>query len=98
MTDINKLAEQHIREHQSRLNHIDELLERASGAEPQSDELAALKRERDEYSEQLRAMKQDPAGYWQKNVVDNAGPMAVWDAIAERLESLLERLQGKSPN
>lgn len=103
MTDINKLAEQHILEHQSRLNHIDELLERASeaaqsagGTESQNDELAALRRERDEFSDQVQAIKNDPAAYWQKNVATNAGPMAVWDAIAERLETLLERLQGKS--
>lgn len=103
MTDIDKVVEQHILEHQARLNHIDELLERAGEAEktaggqsPHSEELAALRRDRDEFSDQVRAMKEDPAAYWQKKVAGNAGPMGVWDAIAERLEALLERLQGKS--
>ena len=105
MTDVNKLAEQHILEHQSRLNHIDELLQRAKDAEqkaggqaPQSPELTALKQERDEFSDYVDSIRKDPAAYWQKKVADNAGPMAVWDAIAERLEALLERLQGKSGN
>ena len=108
MTDINKVVEQHILEHQSRLNHIDELLQRAgeaeegaAGKEP-SEELTALKRDRDELSERLDDIKKDPAEYWQKSVVDSAGPMGMWDAIAQQIEDLLERLQvkisGASPN
>ena len=102
MTDINKVVEQHILEHQSRLNHIDEMLQRAKEAErkaslqeAQRTELNELKRDRDEFSAYVDSIKEDPAGYWQKKAFDNAGPMAVWDAIAERLEGLLERLYGK---
>ena len=98
MTDINKVVEQHILEHQSRLNHIDELLQRATEAGGQDTEVSELKRERDEFSDYVDSIKDDPAGYWQKKAFDNAGPMAVWDAIAERLEELLERLQGKTGN
>jgi hypothetical protein len=103
MTDLNKVVEQHILEHQSRLDHIDEMLERAreeegkaAGKGEYGEELTALKRDRDELSDELDSMKRDPAEFWQKNAVDHAGPMGMWDAIAEQIEDLLERLQGKS--
>ena len=44
----------------------------------------------------VETIKKDPAEYWQKKAVDSAGPMGMWDAIAQKLENLLERTQGKS--
>lgn len=98
MTGIDHLVEQHILEHESRLKHIDELLERAEkavGDEAErgqlSAELTVLKRDREELSGLIEKIKQDPAEYWQKKAFEKAGPMGMWDAVAQRLEKLLKR-------
>jgi hypothetical protein len=87
MTSITHQVEQHILEHESRLGHIDELLERA-GEVPG---VAGLKEKRDELAGQLDAMKQKTAEEWQHEELAQAGPMGVWDAVAQELERLLEK-------
>ena len=101
MTNINEVVEQHILQHESRLNHIDEMLATArqaavaeGGEEHHSDVLAALESDREKLADHIEEIKRDPAGYWQKTVHEKAGPMGVWDAVAERLEKFLERLGG----
>jgi len=94
-----KLIEQHIHEYESRLKHIDELLHRAheeheSGDQPADadSELRALRGDREKLADHVSELKERPAKDWQAEVFKGAGPMAVWDAVAQRLEKLLERL------
>lgn len=102
MTHINELIEQHIREHESRLKHIDELLQRTRRkvADQQQEnkaigaELEEAKRDREQLYEHIQAVKQSPQ-YWSKNALEKAGPMGVWDAVAQRLEKLVERIESK---
>lgn len=97
MTRIDALIEQHIREHESRLKHIDELLERAAqagGDKAQlSEELSELKQGRDKLTTHIEELKKKPAEQWQKMAFEKAGPMGVWDAVADRLERLVERFE-----
>ena len=98
MTHINELVEQHIREHESRLKHIDELLQRTRKATDKKEdinaELEEVERDREQLYEHIQTVKQSPQ-YWAKNALDKAGPMGVWDAVAQRLEKLVERIERK---
>ena len=94
-----KLIEQHIHEHESRLKHIDELLHRAhdeleASGEPADveSELRVLRGDREKLAEHVSELKDRPAKDWQAEAFKRAGPMAVWDAVAQRLENVLERL------
>ena len=102
MTHINDLVEQHILEHESRLKHIDELLQRAQQAKGEESEqgqliaeLTALTQDRKELANYLETLKQDPVAHWQKSSLEKAGPLGIWDAVAQRLEGLVEQLEGK---
>lgn len=99
MTDMSKLnlmIQQHILEHESRLKHIDELLERAqagAAAVTHAPELEDAKRERDQLARELEAFKQKPAETWSGEEFGQYGPMALWDTVAKRLGKLVERLE-----
>ena len=98
MTSIAQLAEQHIREHESRLKHIDELLARAhAGAGPERAETGAelekLTADREELAGHLEKMRLRDLGDWQEKEIELAGPMGIWDAVAQQLEKLVERLE-----
>lgn len=96
MTDINQLVERHVIEYESRLKHIDELLQRAQEAKEESGAgLTELRRDREELSGHIQELKKQPPEYWQKKGLEKAGPMGVWDAVAQRLEDLAERIDRK---
>lgn len=98
MSNTEHLIEQHIREYESRLRHIDELYARAhsaaadadkaSGVHGKLDELAAQRSLLEETTAELRRM---PLDRWREETALNAGPMAVWDVLAQKLEDFLER-------
>ena len=99
MTDSNDLIEQHIVEYESHLKHIDEMLSRAhehvaSGAAPAEaeKELQELKGEREKLADHLSEMKRKGPEDWEEETFERAGPMGIWDAVARRLEKLVERL------
>jgi len=96
MTDINHLAEQHIREYEARLKHINELMEQADNAKHAAEdssavsaELENLKQEHSSLVEQLEEMKQHSEEEW----AEKGGPMVMWDIVADRLEKLVERIK-----
>ncbi|MDE1981058.1 MAG: hypothetical protein KGI81_01855 [Betaproteobacteria bacterium] len=91
------LADQHIKEYFSRLNHIDELFRQAEQhpeLHRQPPEVAAglhkLRQERDNLAARLG---QAASGNENKDgpKADLLGPLAVWDIVAEQLEKLVER-------
>lgn len=91
--------EQTILEHQARLKHFDELLEQAeqginTKAETSefSEELAQLRREREKLLEHIEQLKSQTREEWQESTIEEAGPMIIWEAVAKRLESLVERI------
>ena len=98
MTTIDHMAEQHILEHQARLKHFDELLSRAekgiSKVPELDDELAQLQQEREKLMNHIKLLKQQALEEWQEETIEEAGPMIIWEAVAKRLENLVERLEG----
>ncbi len=91
-TKLNQLIQQHILEHESRLKHVDELLERAQ-AGVTAEQLADVKRERDQLSSRVEELKLKPPGQWSQEEFEKTGPMVVWDTLAQKLEKLVERFE-----
>lgn len=93
MTTEEHLVETHVREYNARLEHIDELIERAAktgNPKPEhATELTELKQQREKLANQLIDIKQLSAAEWAKE----GGPMVIWDLVAERLEKLIEHLE-----
>lgn len=93
MNDIN-IRSEHISRYQAKLKHLDDLLERArrhqvEEAEHQA-ELKELAAKREELVQHISDMEN-----WQEQEIEQAGPMAIWDAIAQQAEKLVERLEKK---
>jgi hypothetical protein len=95
MTTKEQLIDQHIREYESRMKHIDELYERAQKATEHLDEEHDTRSELKWFEERLPHVKDTiktmPVENWREETVRNAGPMAIWDIIAQQLEDFLER-------
>ncbi|TNF86156.1 MAG: hypothetical protein EP300_14325 [Gammaproteobacteria bacterium] len=98
MTTKEQLIDQHIREYESRLKHIDELFERAHKATEDLEEshetqaeLQWFTKQREKLPEIAETIKTMPVENWREETVKKAGPMAIWDIIAQQLEDFLER-------
>ncbi len=98
MTTKEQLIDQHIREYESRLKHIDELYERAHKATEHLHDEHDTRSELKDYEEQRQKLKQKadeiktmPIQNWREETVQTAGPMAIWDILAQKLEDFLER-------
>ena len=96
MNQLNRMIQQHILEHESRLKHVDELLERAqqkiAKEEDAAEQLAKAKQERDKLSSQVEEFKVRPPDQWSEAEFERTGPMVVWDTLAQQLEKLVERM------
>jgi uncharacterized protein Yka (UPF0111/DUF47 family) len=95
MTGYSQLVEQHIREYESRLQHIDELLERADTetSGETSKELTDLKQERDKLASFLTdAKQQSREDLREEELQTKLGPMIIWQTVAEKLEHIVERV------
>ncbi len=101
MSDISRLlAEQRVREYDLRLRHVDELLDYADkelARAPKDAETSALlkrvKDDRDKLAVWLEGTKCKPAENWRQDEIRKAGPMGIWDAIAQQVERLVERIE-----
>ncbi len=97
--DTSSLFDKHIKEYDMRLRHIDELLQRAHAkTAPYKEheaavELARLQKERDRYANWVNEQRIRPLGNWRQEEIEKAGPMGIWDAVAQQLERLVERLE-----
>ena len=98
MSNKEHLIEQHIREYESRMRHIDELYQRAHEAVVDKDAAAEAHSHLHEMTAQrslLRAgtneIRRMPLEHWREDMVRTAGPMAVWDILAQKLEAFIER-------
>jgi exonuclease VII large subunit len=98
MTKYSHLAEQHITQFESRLKHIDELLTQAqegvvSEQSGLTDELKELASKREKLAGHLEEMRLKSSNEWQEKEIEQAGPMGIWDAVAQQLEKLVEKLE-----
>ena len=96
MTNKDQLVDQHIREYEARLKHIDELMNQArksiaATAAPDEvhEEFLSLQTDREQLDSHLEDMQKKSAEQW----AAKGGPMVLWDIVAERLEHLVERLE-----
>ena len=98
MNDINIRSEQ-ISRYQARLKHLDELLERAhqrkvEAAEHET-ELKEITGKRDELAKYVSDLKHIDVEHWKEEEIEKAGPMGLWDSVAQQLEKLIERIEKK---
>ena len=98
MSNTEHLIEQHIREYESRMRHIDELYQRAHTAATAADmangvqgKLSELAAQRSLLRQTTDELRHNPRHHWQEKITQDAGPMAVWDVLAQKLEDFLER-------
>jgi len=97
MTHSDQLIEQHIREYEARLKRIDELVAQAAekGATPEShEELAEAQAQRQQLAGQVESLRKSRE-HGETEDIRKAGPMGIWDVIAQKLEHLVERLEKK---
>ncbi|MES9961130.1 MAG: hypothetical protein ABW089_11890 [Sedimenticola sp.] len=100
MTSENLLVEQRIREYESRLKHLDEMIEKAAtgvGEAQEHDEIKAklkqIQKERDKLESHFEQMKLKPGENWEVEEIEKSGPMGIWDVLAQDLEHLLKHLK-----
>jgi hypothetical protein len=99
MADYDALVQRYSRSYQDRLEYLDKLLAEAgrrkgSGPEAQAvdEELATLRREREELLKDVEQLKKKTREEWQEETLEEAGPMIVWEAVAKKLEGLIDRI------
>jgi hypothetical protein len=102
MSNQEQLITQHILEYESRLKHIDELYERARRANEEmvddheaKADLDAYARHKSLLADQTQKIKTMSLDNWREETMHSAGPMAIWDLLAQKLEDLVERLEHK---
>lgn len=98
MSNKEHLIEQHILAYESRLKHIDELYQRAHDAAGQLDEthdahseLKDFKTQHQQLQQETDEIKSMSLDQWREETVRSAGPMAIWDILAQKLEDFVER-------
>ena len=93
MPTSDKLAELTIKEHESRLKHIDELMEKAESAGKKSEstnrEIEELKQERQKMGDYVDSLKEKSP----QEFMETAGPMVMWELVAKKLEQLIEKIK-----
>ena len=94
--------EQRLNQFAANLRHIDDLLSRAkqgaAGIPAHSDvhaQVEKAKSARDKVSEHLEKLRKMSSEQFSEEFIGQSGPMGVWDAVAEDLEKLVERIENK---
>ena len=99
MTTKEQLVEQHIREYEARQKHVNELLARAEeiaeahSGQPVHTEVNLYRNQHDNLVEHTEQLKKMPLEHWREETIQSAGPMAIWDVIAQKLEDLVEKVE-----
>ena len=93
MSNIDQLAEQHIKQYESQLKHIDEIMARAHNEVKEDTDITAelkeLAEHRGELADYIEELKDKAPFEW----MEEGGPMVLWDVVAERIEQLVERIE-----
>ncbi len=91
-----------ISQYESQLKHIDELMERASEGVARSPlpadtqaQIAKAKSERDSFAQHIDVLRKMSPSELSDEIIEESGPMGIWDALAQQLEHLVERLERK---
>ena len=89
MANIDQLAEQHIRQYESQLKHIDEVMARAQKETAENADMKELAQHRNELAGYIQELRDKAPFEW----MEEGGPMVLWDLAAERIEQLVERIE-----
>ncbi|MEJ2574968.1 MAG: hypothetical protein P8164_15520 [Gammaproteobacteria bacterium] len=101
MADYDVLVQRYSRRYQDRLDYLDKLLaeaDRRKGSGPEAEvavadeELATLRQEREELLKDAEQLKKKTREEWQEETLEESGPMIMWEAVAKKLEGLIERV------
>ena len=99
MNVTEKLVEQHIREYESRLKHVNELFNKAQKVSESLDqghelhsELKLYSEQQNEIARQAAELKKLPFAHWREDMIRSSGPLGVIDVLAQKLEDLIERV------
>lgn len=74
MTKPDQMVQQHILEHESRLKHVDELIERVRAGGGTAEQLAEAEQERDQLSGRVEAFKLKPPEQWPEEEFEKTAP------------------------
>lgn len=92
------LIEQRVLEYESRLKHIDELIDHAENhvetkklSSEVEDELKMIKAMREQLADRHEYIDELSSSNWQSETIEHAGPMAIWDTVAQKIEMLIEK-------
>lgn len=98
MSNLEHLVEQHVQLYESRMRHVDELAETARSHEGSKDdpELNILLAQQAQLAAYLNDMKLRSVDDWAEEELARAGPMGIWDAVAQQLEAWLERFEHRA--
>ena len=99
------LIEQRVLEYESRLKHIDELIDHAENhvetkklSSEVEDELKMIKSMRDQLADRHEYIDELSSSNWQSETIEHAGPMAIWDTVAQKIEMLIEKFDSHHKN
>ncbi len=95
MSHKDQLVEQKIREYQSRLKHIDELIDNAKKnceMDEHMRELEEIKAQRKRLTDPKDMIADLSQTNWQAKTIESAGPLALIDSVAQRIEKLVEKI------
>ncbi len=99
------LIEQRVLEYESRLKHIDELIDHAENhvetkqlSSEVEDELKMIKSMRDQLADRREYIDELSSSNWQSETIEHAGPMAIWDTVAQKIEMLIEKFDSHHKN
>jgi len=99
MTSLDRMAERQILEFESRQRHVDEVLEHVRGRTGTGVEspdvrtrLEELEKEQDRLTVRLDDLRLKNLENWRVEEIEKSGLMGLWDALAQQVEKLAERL------
>ena len=98
MNEIN-LHSEHIARYEARMKHLDDLLDRArvteAGTEEDETELKEITGKRVELETHVNELRLKDLANWKQEEIEMSGPMGIWDAAAQQLEALVEKLESR---
>lgn len=105
MNSMEHLIEQHVLQYESRLKRFNDLLEKQKKVADLgmkqvaqlSPELEAMMGEREKFHSHLEELRMKSLEHWQEEVIQKSGPMAIWDAVAQQLEKVIESMEDHNP-
>jgi hypothetical protein len=96
MNESVRLAEQHVREWDSHLRHLDEMWEKARSAPSRPPEIDAqlmqIRQDRDEIAKALDALRHEPFDAWPKGARPPGGLGTTLETVGDELQRVVTAL------